>query len=132
NLVTVANIGEVVIRGHVGVGPKVTGKITILRTSDERTGEEVKGKLVVIPYCNQSFLPILQEASGIILQNAMDDTASEKTAHLIAKTFEIPCITRADGALHLLSEGEEMTLHPQKGLIYRGTEESFSCPSFSL
>ena len=132
NLVTVISIGEVAIRGHSGIGAKATAPITLIRSPEERTVSELKGKLVVLPYCDQSFLPVLKEAAGIILQNAMDDTTSERVAFMIAKTFEIPCIARADGAMHLLSEGEVMTLAPQRGLIYYGTEETITCPTFFL
>ena len=63
---------------------------------------------------------------GVILQNAIGDTASEKYAALLAKTYDIPVLFRGDGALSILIEGETVTLDPQKGLVYRGSEEHFS------
>jgi pyruvate kinase len=75
---------------------------------------------------------VLKSAAGVILQNYIGDTASEKYASLVAKTFEIPVMTRADGAMSLLQDGEEITLDPQRGLVYRGSEESPACPVFSM
>lgn len=132
NLMTVQSIGEVLVRGHKGFGPKVTGKVSIVLAPEAPEPEMLEGRLVVISHCDNSFLPVLKHAAGVILQNYIADTASEKYAALVAKTFEIPVMTRADGAMSLLQEGEEITLDPQKGLVYRGSEESPACPVFSI
>ena len=132
NLMTVQSIGEVLVRGHKGFGPKVSGKVSIVLAPEALDPESLDGRLVVIPHCDHSFLPALKHAAGVILQNYIGDTASEKYAALVAKTFEISVMTRADGAMSLLQEGEEITLDPQRGLIYRGSEESPACPVFSI
>lgn len=132
NMMIVENIGEVLVRGHKGYGAKTTGSIAVLLAPEGREPGEFEGKLVVIPHCDNTFLPVLKCAAGVILQNFIGDTASEKYASLVAKTFEIPVMTRADGAMAILKEGEEVTLDPQRGLIYRGSEESIACPVFSF
>jgi pyruvate kinase len=132
NMMTVQSIGEVLVRGHKGFGPKVTGKVSIVLAPEALDPESLEGRLVVIPHCDNSFLPALKHAAGVILQNYIGDTASEKYAALVAKTFEISVMTRADGAMSLLQEGEEITLDPQKGLVYRGSEETPACPVFSM
>ena len=75
---------------------------------------------------------MLKHAAGVILQNYIGDAVSEKYATLVAKTFAIPVMARADGAMRVLQEGEEVTLDPQRGLVYRGGEETVSCPVFAL
>jgi len=132
NLMTAQSIGEVLVRGHKGFGSKVSGKVSIVLSAEALDPETLEGRLVVIPHCDNSFLPVLKHAAGVILQNYIGDTASEKYAALVAKTFEIPVMTRADGAMSLLQEGEEITLDPQRGLVYRGSEESPACPVFSI
>lgn len=122
NMMMVENIGDVLVRGHKGFGPKVKGKVMIVLAPEAHDPETLEGKLVVIPHCDNTFLPFLKKASGVILQNSIGDTASEKYAALVAKTFEISVMSRADGAMSILSEGEEVTLDPQKGLVYRGSE----------
>jgi len=126
NMMMVEHIGEILVRGHKGFGPKVTGKILFVLAPEAYEPEQLEGCLVVISHCDNSFLSILKGAAGVILQNYFGDHASEKYAALVAKTFEIPVMTRADGAMSLLKEGEEVTLDPQKGLIYKGCEENFS------
>lgn len=132
NMMTVQSIGEVLVRGHKGFGPKVTGKVSIVLSPEALDPESLEGRLAVIPHCDPTFLPVLKSAAGVILQNYIGDTASEKYASLVAKTFEIPVMTRADGAMSLLQEGDEITLDPQRGLVYRGSEESPACPVFSM
>lgn len=123
NMMMVENIGEVLVRGHKGLGPKVSGQVIFVLAPEAYTADELKGRLVVIPHCDSTFLPILKQAAGVILQNYIGDSASEKYAALVAKTFGISVMSRADGAISILQEGDEVTLDPQKGLIYRGSEE---------
>jgi pyruvate kinase len=132
NMMMVENIGEVLVRGHKGFGPKVSGKISLVLAPEGKNPEELERRLVVIPHCDNTFLPVLKHAAGVILQNYIGDAASEKYAALIAKTFEISVMTRADGAMTILKEDEEVTLDPQRGLIYRGIEESYACPVLSM
>ncbi len=132
NMMTVQSIGEILVRGHKGLGQKVSGKVSILISSEGIDPEDLEGRLVVISHCDSTFLPLLKHASGVILQNYIGDMASEKYAVLLAKTLGIPIMTRADGAMNFLREGEEVTLDPGRGLIYRGGEESPTCPILSF
>lgn len=124
NMMLVENIGEILVRGHKGFGPRVHGKVSIVLSPEGRDPESLSGRLVVITHCDNTFLPVLKQAAGVILQNHIGDSASEKYAALVAKTFEISVITRADGAMSVLQEGEEATLDPQRGLIYRGVDHA--------
>ncbi len=132
NMMMVENIGEVLVRGHKGFGSKVTGRVIFVLAPEIYQAEELEGRLVVIPHCDHTFLPVLKRASGVILQNFIGDTASEKYVALVAKTFEISVMSRADGAMSILKEGDEVTLDPQKGLVYRGSEEAPTCPILSI
>ncbi len=132
NMMTVQSIGEVLVRGHKGFGPKITGKVTIVLAPEAVDPQSLKNRLVVVSHCDNSFFPILKHAAGVILQNYIGDSASEKYVALIAKTLDIPVITRADGAMNLLQEEEEVTLDPQNGLIYRGSEQTLHSKIFSI
>ncbi|MES2274007.1 MAG: pyruvate kinase [Chlamydiota bacterium] len=132
NMMMVESIGEVLVRGHKGFGPKVKGIVTFILAPEGYGPDSFEGRLVVISRCDNTFLPILKKARGVILQNSIGDSASEKFAALAAKTFEISVMSRADGAMLILKEGEEVTLDPQRGLIYRGVENSDSCPLLSI
>ncbi len=120
NMMVVESVGDVLVRGHKGFGPKISGKVSIVMSPEGHTAEQLKGRIVVILHCDHSFLPILKEAAGVVLQNYVGDGGSEKYAELVARTLNLSVMSRADGAMHLLSQGEEVTLDPQRGLIYRG------------
>jgi len=122
NMMMVESIGEVLVRGHKGFGQVVQGKIVILLSPEGRDPETLKGCLVVIPHCDNTFFPVLKEALGVILQNHIGDTLSEKYAVTLAKAFGIPVMTRADGAMTLLIDGDDVTLDPHRGIVYRGIE----------
>lgn len=128
NMMMVENIGEVLVRGHKGSGPKVSGKVIFVLSPEVYEPSELEGKIVVIVHCDNTFLPVLKQAAGVVLQNYIGDSASEKYVALVAKTFDISVMTRADGAMGILREGDEVTLDPKRGFIYRGSEESPTCP----
>lgn len=131
NMMIVENIGDILVRGHKGSGPKVSGSVAFVLSAETISPSTLDKKLVVLAHCDNRFLPLLKQAAGLILQNSIGDTASEKYAAMVAKTYNLPLLTRADGALLALKEGEIVTLDPQRGLIFRGSEESVSCPVFS-
>lgn len=127
NMMLIENIGDILVRGNKGVGPKVQGKISILLSPEGCESKSFKNRLVVIPHCDQTFLPVLKDAAGIILQNFIGDTDSENYALTIAKSYGISAICRADGAITVLHENDEVTLDPHRGLIFQGAEQFPTC-----
>ena len=121
NMMMVDSIGDVLVRGHPGPGKKIHGKVAIVHSSDEKNLAATRDRIVVISQCDDSYLPLLKHAIGIVLQNHPEDSASEKHAALVAKTLDIPLLTRADGAWNQLQDGQLVTLDPQKGIVYKGS-----------
>lgn len=121
NMMMVESIGDVLVRGKPGVGNRIHGKVSILISKEEKAAENVRDTIVVMSKCTEDYLPLLKLVIGIVLQNHPDDPASEKSALQIAKSLGIPIITRAEGALNLLKEGQLVTIDPQKGLVYKGS-----------
>jgi pyruvate kinase len=121
NMMLVESIGDVLVRGHSRQGRRIHGKVTLVHASDEKRHPETKGRIVVISRCDDTYLPLLKHSLGIVLQNHPDDTASEQFACQVAKMLDIPILTRADGAMKLLADGQSVTLDPQKGIVYKGS-----------
>lgn len=117
NMILVENIGAVLVRGQPRPGRRVHGKVAILRKPDEKRDEELRDQIVVISRCDEAYLPLLKHALGIVLQNYPDDTASEQFAVQTASALDIPLLTRADGAMSHLTEGQVVTMDSQKGII---------------
>jgi len=120
----VESIGDVLVRGHSRPGRRVHGKVTLVHASEEKRHGKLNDRIVVIPRCDDSYLPLLKHALGIVLQNHPEDASSEEFALQVSKMLDIPILTRADGAMSLLTEGQMVTLDPQKGIVYKGSIEN--------
>lgn len=120
NMMVVENIGEVLVRAHVGVGSLVHGRVSIALTHESRKSYEVSGTILVITKCDDSYAFLIRESLGVILENHINDTDSEKCLMEMAKSLEKPAIVRADAATNMLKEGQLVTLDPEKALVYKG------------
>lgn len=120
NTMLVDNIGDVLVRGEPREGRKSHGKVAFILAHEKEKHYLLKGKIVVITQCDESYRDILTEAEGIVLQNLQEDIESEKAAIEIAQGLEIPLLSRADGATNLLREGQLVTIDPPKGLLFKG------------
>ncbi len=120
NMMIVESIGDVLVRGHIGYGSRIHGRATIVLAPETREPYSVKDQLLVIVRCDESYLPLMHEAAGVILQNHINDVASEKYAKKIALTLGKPVLLRADEASRVLKEGQLITLDPGKALVYKG------------
>lgn len=122
NMMIVEHIGDILVKGFKGYGARVHGKVRLVMSSERHEPESVRDHILVIPRCDNTYLPLIKNSVGVILQNHIEDAESEKYLMLVAKTFDIPAIYRADGAMNVIRNEELVTLDPQKGLIYKGLE----------
>ncbi|HRD55377.1 MAG TPA: pyruvate kinase [Parachlamydiaceae bacterium] len=120
NMMIVESIGDVLVRALTGYGQKVHGNIILVFNPELVKPYSVKDCLIVLTQCDASYLPLIKEAAGIILQNHIDDLISEQYALETAKQFDKPVIIRADAASRNLKEGQLVTLDPEKALVYKG------------
>jgi pyruvate kinase len=120
NMMIVESIGDVLVRGHIGYGPRVHGKATIALSPELKAPYEVKDSILVIVKCDDSYLPLFQQAAGVILQSHIHDIASEKSAKKMALSLGKPVLLRADSACQTLKEGQLITLDPDKAIVYKG------------
>jgi pyruvate kinase len=120
NTMVVESIGEVLVRGQNGVGSSVYGNVMPVLSPDSKPSYALRGQLLVIPKCDESYLPLIREALGVILENLVEDSASEQYLLEVGKTLNKPVLVRADGACRILKEGTLVTLDPQKGRVYKG------------
>lgn len=120
NMMIVESIGDVLIRGENGFGQSIYGNIVHVVRPESSHAYKVRGQLLVIATCNESYLPLLHECSGVILENLIHDVESESYLLNIAKELNIPVLMRADAAFRVLKEGMLVTLDPQKNLVYKG------------
>lgn len=120
NMMLVENIGDVLVRGESGSGTRLHGNVALVLSSEAKQPYEVSNQLLVITRCDESYIPLMIESAGVILQNHIDDSASEAFALQKALELNKPIIVRADAAANILKEGQLVTLDPEKALVYKG------------
>jgi pyruvate kinase len=120
NTMLVENIGDVLVRGESGSGIRLHGNVSLVLSPEAKQPYAVRGHLLVLAKCDETYLPLIKECAGIILQNHIDDNQSEAYALKIALELGKSVIVRADGATRVLKEGQLVTLDPQKALVYKG------------
>ncbi|MBA3239330.1 MAG: pyruvate kinase [Parachlamydiaceae bacterium] len=112
--------GEILIRAGNGFGSAVYGNVKHVFSPELTHTYTVRGQLLVIATCDESYLPLIQESAGVILQNLATDLESENYLLSVAKEYNKPVITRADTAFRVLAEGQLVTVDPEKKLVYKG------------
>lgn len=120
NMMIVESIGDVLVRGENGFGNFVYGNVVHVVRPESSRAYKVRGQLLVIATCNEAYLPFIQECSGVILENLINDVESETYLMNVAKELNKPVLMRADAAFRVLKEGQLVTLDPQKNLVYKG------------
>ncbi len=120
NMMMVENIGNVLVRGEKGVGRQIYGNISMVLSAEAKKPYEVRNHLLVLTRCDESYLPLIQESTGIILQNHIDDIESEEYLIQIAQKLSKTAIVRADAAVQILKERQLVTIDPVRNLVYKG------------
>lgn len=118
--------GDVLLKGVAGKGAATHGKVVLIQKRHSKSPYHVRESIVVTKEFDDSLIPLLEEAAGIILQNDINDTESEKRAKKAAEKLDKPIITRANGAFRILREGQYVTLDPKHALVYKGIVESLT------
>lgn len=118
NMMVVENIGDVLVRGHKGYGSSVHGNVAIVLSPEQEKVYRIRDKIIVITKCDESYIPLIRECAGVILQNHIDDTESEKAAVQITQAIGKALLVRADAACRVLKEGQLVTIDTEKALVY--------------
>ncbi len=130
NMMLVESVGDILLRASRGFGLKVSGRILFVVSPEEHSEDNIRGKIVVLPRFDHTFVKILAKAKGVILQNSAEDRLSEEYLEMENRSVGGSFVVRAQGAMSILQPDEEVTIDPEKGLIYRGKEESFQFSHF--
>lgn len=115
NMLIVDSIGKVTLRAHSGFGETVKGRAKFFAFDDEIDPESI----IIIPCCSPEDTVMMQEAKGVIVANHPRDVESYTNAIAIAKEHNISVVCNAEEAFDLLIDGEEITINPSNGHIYK-------------
>lgn len=127
NTITVETVGSVVAKGvparEEATDEFVYGKRTFFYEGEPTKKLSFDNVIVVLTEFKEEYAPMLTGAIGIILQNRLEDIASENRAAEFSKKHNIPCILRAYSAASLLEADEWISIQESRGLIFRGDAE---------
>jgi pyruvate kinase len=120
NTILVDSIGDVLARGSQGFGERVHGIVSLVPGASGGKTYAVRGCIVVLSAFDESLLPIIHEAAGVILQTAPDDICSEPLLLEACQKEDKAVITGVEGAFQVLREKQLVTLDPHRAVIYKG------------
>jgi pyruvate kinase len=116
NLIKIHNVGELIAKGQ-GIGSQsATGKVVIANTPEEAIRKMTKGAILVAPSTDKEYMPAFEKAAAVITE------CGGITCHaaVVGLNLGIPVIVGVDDAIKLLSDGMEVTLYAEHGVIYSG------------
>jgi len=118
NILKVATVGKVLVRGN-GTGTGVfTGELCVVRTPKEAEELFEDGNILVAPYTTNEMLPVLKRASAIVVE----ENGINIHAATVGMTLEIPVITGAENATQILKKGSVVTVDSNRGIVYFGSQ----------
>jgi len=120
NMMIVESIGNVLVRAAYGIGSNIYGNVTLVHSPEAIPSYAVRGQIIVIAKCNETYLPLVCACTGVILQNLKEDTESENYLIELGKALSKTILVRADGAFQVLKEQQLVTLNADRGLVYKG------------
>ena len=118
NMLKVQIVGDVLTSGTGLVDRRICGNLCVCKNEQEALATFRDGEILVIPETNNSLLPLLRHAAGIICE--MPGTDSH--AAIAGMTLDIPVIVGAVGATKILKSGTAVTVDGKRGLVYTGNE----------
>lgn len=116
NLIKIHHIGDLLAQGQ-GIGSQsATGKVVTARTPEEAVRKMTKGAILVAPSTDKDYMPAFEQAAAVITE------VGGITCHaaVVGLNLGIPVIVGVQGALDKLTDGMEVTLYAEKGVIYSG------------
>ncbi len=113
NLLKVHLVGNILVQGH-GIGTRsVCGNLCVVPDAAAAQAKFHAGDILVIPQTDNSVLPLLKEAAGIVTE--ADGLNSH--AATVGMALNIPVLVGAHNATHLLKSGIAVTLDAERGAV---------------
>lgn len=116
NILKVHIVGKVLVQGTGIGGGSVTGELCVARTIQEATSNFCEGAILVVPFTNNDFLPVMKRAAAIIVEEG----GIGSHAAIVGLALEIPVVVGASNATQILKSGSVVTIDADRGIVYYG------------
>jgi pyruvate kinase len=109
-------IGDLLARGQ-GIGKDVAfGQAVIARTAAEALEQDTEGKIIVAIGSDREMMPAIQKCVGLITEEG----GLTSHAAVVGLNLGIPVIVGVKDATKLFSNGQDLTMDAESGVIYTG------------
>ncbi len=110
--------GKILIKGETASRGVYAGKVRIIKDVSELNKIE-KGDVMVTKMTTPDMVPAMQKA-GAIVTNEGGMTCH---AAIVSREMGTPCIVGTEHATEILKDGQEITVHATRGIVYEGKIE---------
>jgi len=110
--------GRILLKGETASAGVYTGSVKLVHSASE-LGKIQKGDILVTPMTTPDMVPAMQKA-GAIVTNEGGMTCH---AAIVSREMGIPCIVGTEHATEVLKDGEIVTVHASRGIVYEGEIE---------
>jgi pyruvate kinase len=118
NMIKVHQIGNSLVAG-VGIGSQnAKGSVCLCHNVAEAAKKFRSGSILVAPCTNNDFLPYLREAAGVIVEEG----GAGSHAAIVGLTLDKAVIVGATGAMHVLHDGEPISMDCEHGTVQAMSE----------
>jgi pyruvate kinase len=119
NLIKVHQIGEMIAKGQ-GIGKQIaSGKVVVAHNAREAVEKVKPGDILVTISTDKDYIPAFEKAAGVI--TVIGGITSH--AAVVGISLGKPVIVGVENALSLLSDGMEVSIYPEVGVIYSGQKQ---------
>ncbi|MCX7715178.1 MAG: pyruvate kinase [Clostridia bacterium] len=119
NIMKVHLVGHILVTGEGITGTHTTARACVALSAEELKNEFSDGDIVIIDSATTEMVPILKKASGIICE----EEGASNNAAVVGIALDIPVITGAKNATHILKSGTVLTMDAERGFVYSGVEK---------
>lgn len=118
NLLKVHLVGNILVSGTGINQGQVCANLCVCNNEDDIKNQFKSGDILVIPDVSRNIINILEEASGVIIENDI----AESLIHELKILSNKPIIIGAKNATTLLKNGTAVTLDADKGIVFSDEE----------
>ena len=116
NVMEIRTAGDVLLKGS-GVGQtSASGEAVVATSAQEAVACARQGCILVVPSVDKSFIPALERASALIIEQG----GLTSDGAIFALQLGIPAVVGASGATSVLNSGDVVTVDAIRGLVYAG------------
>ncbi len=116
--VLVEEAGKILLKGETASAGVYSGPVKLVHDPSE-LGKVAKGDVLVTTMTTPDMVPAMQKA-GAIITNEGGMTCH---AAIVSREMGTPCIVGTEHATEVLKEGEIVTVHASRGIVYEGRVE---------